>query len=138
MFNFVLSLINKYGEIIRYLVVGVLTTLVSVLSYYVCARMFTIGYMLSTVLSWIISVLFAFVTNKWFVFQSKTCEKYKIFKECGDFFLCRIVTLLIEMIMMWVFVDMIHVDDMISKIIVQFVLIVLNYVFSKLFVFKNG
>ena len=138
MFNFVLSLINKYGEIIRYLIVGVLTTLVSVLSYYVCARIFTIGYMISTVLSWIISVLFAFITNKYFVFQSESGDKNRIFRECIDFFGCRIITLIIEIIIMWLFVDMIHVDDMISKIVVQFIVVVLNYVFSKLFVFQNG
>lgn len=138
MFKSIFFVINKYSEIIRYLIVGVLTTVVSIVSYFVCAKICMISYMISTVLSWIISVLFAFVTNKWFVFQSKTKEKQKVFKECIDFFGCRIMTLLIEMVMMWLFVDMIHVDDVISKIIVQFVVIVLNYVFSKLFVFQNG
>ena len=138
MFNFVLSLIDKYGEIIRYLIVGVLTTLVSIVSYFVCARIFLISYMISTVLSWILSVLFAFFTNKYFVFQSKSGDKNRIFRECIDFFGCRIVTLIIEIIIMWLFVDMIHVDDMISKIVVQFIVVVLNYVFSKLFVFQNG
>ena len=138
MFNFVFSLIHKYGEIIRYLIVGVLTTLVSVFSYYVCARIFNIGYMSSTVLSWIISVLFAFVTNKCFVFQSRSCEKYNVFKECINFFLCRIVTLFVEMVLMWLLVDIVHVDDVMSKMVVQFVVIVLNYVFSKFLVFKNG
>lgn len=127
---------KKYEEIIRYLVVGVMTTVISVIAYWLFARWVHISYMMSTVLSWIVSVLFAFIMNKCFVFQRKSWNFLQVVKESVDFVLCRIMTLFIEMVMMWFFVDLIVFDDMISKIIVQVVVIVLNYIFSKLFVFR--
>lgn len=130
----VIDLYKKYEEIINYLIVGGMTTLVSISIYALFTKCFHINYMIANVISWIISVLFAYVTNRIFVFKSKS---ENIVLEIYQFFKYRIFSFLIEIFLMYVFVELINIDDMISKVIVQIIVIVLNYVFSKLFVFKK-
>ena len=131
----IISLYKKYEEIINYLIVGGLTTLVSIVVYALFTKCFHINYMISNVISWIISVLFAYITNRIFVFKSKSRD---ILLEIYQFFKYRIFSFLIDVLFMYILVELINVDDMISKIIVQVIVIVLNYVFSKLFVFKKS
>lgn len=128
------KLYKKYEEIINYLIFGVLTTLVSILSYALFTRIFSFNYIVSNILSWIISVTFAFITNKLYVFKVKDNN---IISEMIKFYLSRLTSLLIELVIMYIMVDVFRLNDMICKIIVQFIVIVLNYVFSKLFVFKK-
>ena len=130
----IFDLYKKYEEIINYLIVGGMTTLVSICVYALCTKCFNINYMIANVISWIISVLFAYITNRIFVFKSKSND---IFIEIYQFFKYRVFSFLIEIFLMYVFVELISIDDMISKVIVQVIVIVLNYVFSKLFVFKK-
>lgn len=130
----IINLYKKYEEIINYLIVGGMTTLVSIVIYAICTKGFHINYMISNVISWIISVLFAYVTNRIFVFKSKS---ENITLEIYQFFKYRVFSFLIEILLMYIFVELINIDDMISKVIVQVIVIVLNYVFSKLFVFKK-
>ena len=125
---------KKYKEIINYLIFGGLTTVVSIATYALFAKVFHIDYLISNVLSWILAVLFAYITNKIFVFESKS---KKNIKEITSFFFFRIVSLVMEMIILYIFVDMLHIDDLVTKIIAQVIVIVANYVFSKVFVFKK-
>ena len=134
MFNKLFVLYKKYKEIINYLIFGGLTTLISIITYALFAKVFHIDYLISNVLSWIIAVLFAYITNKMFVFESKS---KKNIKEITSFFFFRVVSLIMEMIILYVFVDMLHIDDLVTKIIAQVIVIVSNYVFSKVFVFKK-
>ena len=131
------NLYKKNKEIINYLIFGGLTTLVSILIYALFAKIFLINYLISNVLSWIIAVMFAFITNKLYVFESKSKDKKIVFKEITNFFFFRIVSLIIEMIIMYVFVDLLSIDDLITKIIAQIIVILSNYIFSKVFVFKK-
>ena len=126
------NLSDKAKEIINYLIVGGCTTVVSIVTY-IIFREFISNYLVCTVLSWIFAVLFAYVTNRIFVFHSK--EK-NILSEFCSFIFSRVLSLIAEMVCMFLLVDFIHVNDKISKIIVQFIIIVLNYIFSKMFVFK--
>lgn len=135
MFNKLLDLYKKYKEIINYLIFGGLTTLISIVTYAIFTKVFNIDYLISNVLSWIIAVLFAYITNKLFVFESKS---KKNIKEITSFFFFRIVSLVMEMIILYVFVDMLSIDDLITKIIAQIIVIVSNYIFSKVFVFKKN
>ncbi len=128
---------KKYKEIINYLIFGGLTTLVSIGTYALFTIVFKIDYLVSNVLSWIIAVLFAFITNKLFVFASKSRSKKQVSKEIVSFFFFRIVSLGIEMIIMYVFVDLLSINDLITKVIAQVIVILSNYIFSKVFVFKN-
>lgn len=128
---------KKYKEIINYLIFGGLTTLVSIGTYALFTIVFNIDYLVSNVLSWIIAVLFAFITNKLFVFASKSRSKKQVSKEIVSFFFFRIVSLGIQMIIMYVFVDLLSINDLITKVIAQVIVILSNYIFSKVFVFKN-
>ena len=133
----IFDLYKKYKEIINYLIVGALTTLVSIIIYFVCSRLLHINYMVSNVISWVGSVLFAYITNKKFVFMSKCDSNKEVIREIYQFFKYRVLSFVIDVFLMYVFVELFNIDDMISKVIVQVVVIVLNYVFSKLFVFKS-
>ena len=135
----ILDLYKKYEEIIKYVIVGVLTTIVSLLTYYICV--FTIlnpnnaiELQIANVISWIASVTFAYFTNRKYVFKSKNKNKLK---EASKFYLSRLSTLIIDMLFMMLFVTIFLINDKLSKFLVQFIILILNYVFSKLFVFKN-
>lgn len=133
------NLYHKYEEMLNYLIVGVLTTLVSLATYFLCVHTFlnannNVELQIANVISWTISVLFAYITNRSFVFKSKS-KNY--LKEISSFFTSRIATLLMDMGIMFLFVTMFHINDTIAKLISQVVVIVANYILSKLFVFKK-
>ena len=135
--NIIKKLYNKYEEVIKYLIFGGLTTLVSILSYSLFTRLFSINYLISNILSWILSVLFAFITNKIYVFKSKTKDKNEVIDEIIDFIFFRLLSLCIESIILYTFVSILQFNDLVMKLVAQIVVIILNYVFSKLFVFKK-
>src|SRR5574344_616850 len=128
------SIYHKNEEVWNYLIMGGLTTLVSLGSYALFAKGFHINYIISNVLSWILAVLFAYFTNRTFVFHSKNVNKMK---EFISFTGSRLLTLLLDTGLMMLFVEIIKMDDLIAKIIVQVVIVIANYAISKLFVFKN-
>jgi putative flippase GtrA len=133
------NLFKKYEEIITYLIVGVLTTIVSLSIYFICVHTFlsadnVIELQIANIISWICAVLFAYVTNRIFVFKSKS-KNY--LKEITSFFSSRILTLLMDMAIMFIFVTVLHGSDTIGKLISQVVVTIANYIFSKLFVFKK-
>ena len=132
-----IDLYKKYSEIINYLIVGVLTTIVSIVIYWIFTKLFHVNYMISNVISWIGSVSFAYITNKVFVFKSRCDSEKDVLIEVYQFFKYRVFSLVIDILLMYAFVEIFSIDDMIAKVIVQFIVIALNYVFSKLFVFKK-
>lgn len=125
---------HKNEELWNYLIIGALTTLVSIGSYSIFSKLLKINYLISNVLSWIVSVIFAYFTNRWFVFHSK--EKKK-FKEFMAFISSRLLTLLLDSGLMIVGVNYLKIDDLVTKILVQIVIVIANYVLSKLIVFKK-
>lgn len=131
------ELYYKYKEIFNYIIVGVFTTLISLVSYFIFSRIFDISnnfyFILCNTLSFILSVSFAYFTNKKYVFESRN----KGFMEFIKFVFSRIVTYLIDLLLMFIIVKVILLNNDISKLIVQFIVFVLNYVFSKLIVFKK-
>lgn len=127
-----IKLYKKYEELIKYVIAGVLTTVISIVSYNIF-RNIGIYYQICNVLSWICAVIFAYFVNKYYVFKSES----KSLKEFISFISCRLLSLGIDMISMFILVDLISINDRISKLIVQVIVLVLNYVFSKLFVFKK-
>jgi len=123
----------QYKEIINYLIIGGITTVVSIVSY-AGFRIFIEDFNICTVLSWIVTVLFAYVTNRIFVFES---NDKNIFQELSKFIGARFLSLLCDILLMNVFVKIFRIDDRIAKIIVQFAIVVINYVLSKILVFKR-
>ena len=128
---------DKYKDVILYLVFGVFTTVVNIVSYWVCAHVFGMSVMASTVIAWALAVFFAYVTNRTMVFHSSATEKGEILKEIGSFFACRLGTGVVDWVIMFVFVNVLHFNDMIVKIAANFIVIVLNYVLSKFVIFKR-
>ena len=137
------NLYIKYKEIINYLIFGVLTTLVNLITKYIL--LFTIldptnafQLQVAIIISWIAGVLFAYFTNRKFVFESKNENKLK---EFISFVVARITTLLLEMFIMWFFVTLLKLNSdlyvVIFTLIAQVAVIIGNYIFSKLFVFKK-
>lgn len=130
----------KYKEIINYLIVGILTTIVALAVYYISVFTFlnpenSVQLQIANILSWIAGVTFAYFTNRKFVFESK--EKNKI-KEASKFVLARVITLFMDMIIMWLGVTILHGNDKIMKLISQVVITISNYIFSKIFVFTRA
>ncbi len=136
------KLYRKHEEIINYLIFGVLTTIVSLISYLLFANiLFTVKndltVQISNILSWICAVTFAYITNKKYVFKSNIKGKKQL-KEAGSFYLARLFSLIVDMFMMYILFSIIHMDDTIAKLIVQVVVVILNYILSKIIVFKKN
>lgn len=130
------ELILKYREMIAYLFFGGCTTLVNIVSYYVSYDVLNISNVNSTVIAWIISVLFAYVTNRAYVFKS-TAKGKAIILEMLSFFACRIITGVLDVVIMYVTVDLLKWNALLWKILSNVVIVVTNYIFSKIFIFKK-
>lgn len=133
----IISLYRKYEEVLNYLIFGILTTIISITSYAIFTNFFNISILLSNVLSWILSVLFAFITNKLFVFKSKKSDIKESIIECIKFYTSRLFSLGVESLILYVGASLLHINDMIVKIFAQVIVIVLNYILSKILVFQR-
>ncbi len=134
------KLYEKYKELINYLVVGVLTTVVSLGTYYLCV--FTIldpnsaiQLQIANILSWVAAVTFAYFTNRKYVFESQNED---MLGEAVKFYASRVSTLLMDMAIMFVGVTLLSFNDKIMKLVVQVVVTIANYIISKFFVFKEN
>lgn len=164
--SFIGKLIDKFftREIVTYIIFGVLTTAVNLVTFYIFKQIFvSIGwdgvfnkllgsagwdkalellgsgtdYLDATVIAWTVAVVFAFVTNKLIVFESKSWKPAVAGKEFLGFIGARLFSLIVELVMMFVMVTLLSFNEFIAKLIVQVVVVILNYVFSKLLIFKN-
>jgi UDP-N-acetylglucosamine transferase subunit ALG13 len=130
------SWFNKCREVLSYLFFGFLTTLVNMFIFFLL-RHFNVHLYLSNLIAWLVAVLFAFITNKSFVFESKGKDKKKNIRELVSFFGFRILSLGIDMGAMYLLLQVLSTGEVFAKIVSNIIVIILNYVFSKLFVFKK-
>ena len=148
MINKIKELFQKYKTVIAYLFFGVCTTVVNWIAY--IAFMFLLGnfiadsnvnIIISNVIAWIFAVIFALIINKLWVFDSKSFEKKKLFYEIWTFVSARLVTLLIETGILYlaalIFGSDNNIVNIIWKIITSVIVVVLNYIFSKLIIFRK-
>ena len=139
--NKLLSIYKKYQEIINYLIVGFLTTLVSVFTYFIFSLILDINknilFILANILSWICAIVFAYITNKKYLFKTTYFNKKEEIKTFSFFITSRLTTLFIELTFMFFTVKILLLNDKIAKVIAQIIVIVLNYFISKIFVFKK-
>ncbi len=164
--SFIGKLIDKFftREIVTYIIFGVLTTAVNLVTFYITKQIFiSIGwdgvfnamlgsagwekalallgsgtdYLDATVIAWTVAVIFAFVTNKLIVFESKSWKPAVAGKEFVGFIGARLFSLLVELLCMFIMVTLLHWNEFVAKVIVQIIVVILNYVFSKLIIFKN-
>lgn len=132
MIDKILNLYKRYKEIINYLFFGGLSTIVNFGSYYVCAKIINIDEVVSSGISWFLAVLFAYVTNKLFVFESRTNKKSEILKEITSFLACRIISgILCDVGTFALMVKVLNINDLVSKIVTQIMVIIANYLFLK-------
>lgn len=145
------DLIKKYKELIIYVIFGALTTVVN----FVVFKIFNVilgneNYLISNVIAWIFAVIFAYITNKLWVFESKSWSGKVLLKEIPSFFSARVLSFLIEEAGLFIFVDLLKFNEfvldlkfirfsgeMVAKLILAVIVVILNYFFSKLFIFKK-
>ncbi len=136
--NKIKELYIQYKEVANYLIFGVLTTIVNFVTYYITARILNIDEVVSSGISWFCSVLFAYITNKIFVFESKTESKKAFLKEMISFFMARIVSgILCDVGTFALMVKIFNINDIIAKFVTQVMVVIVNYIFSKLIIFKK-
>ena len=137
MFNKILELLRKYQDILAYLVFGVLTTLVDFLVYFPLTNMLSMNATLANAIAWAASVSFAFVTNKPFVFKSHDWSAQVLLPELSKFIGTRLGSGALETAMIFLLVDCLSLDGNIVKIAVSVLVVIINYVGSKLLVFRK-
>ena len=137
------KLLRKYREIVVYVIFGVATTAVNWIVYVIMQKLFHAEMTLSNGVAWVIAVLFAFVTNKLFVFESKTWQPKVVAREAATFVGSRVITGLFDtfsptlLFKLGLDQTVLGIEGFVAKAIASVVVIVLNYVFSKLFVFRR-
>lgn len=124
-------------ETITYGIAGVLTTLVNIYSYYLFCNILGIKNLIANAIAWIVAVVFAYIVNDIWVFQSKVEGLRKEVLKIAKFFGARIVSFLVEEAGLYVFVDVLHWNNLIVKAGLAVVVIILNYLFSKLYIFNK-
>lgn len=129
----------KYQEITNYLFFGILTTIINLITYYILILTILnpnnpLELQISNIIAWITSVTFAYITNKKYVFKS---NETNIKKEIIKFYTSRLTTLFIDISLMFIFVTILKLNDKLIKLIIAIIIIILNYILSKLIVFKK-
>lgn len=133
--NNIKKIINK--EIILYVIFGILTTIINLTVYYLFSNIININYLISNAIAWIISVVFAYITNKFFVFNSSYINKDVIIEEFIKFMNCRLISGLSEVVLLFLFVDLLLMNDIVAKLIIGVLVALINFIFSKVFIFKG-
>lgn len=134
--NWLKKIFIKNQEIFKYILFGVLTTVVNIAVFFLFDTVLNFSYLIANAISIIAAILFAFFTNKKYVFKVKSQSLKLAFKEFYLFVGLRSVSGLFDMLSMWMLVDFMNLETNLSKILTQFIIVVLNYIFSKLYIFR--
>ena len=137
MINRIKKLYIKYKELILYGIFGVCTTLINIVAFYLLDTIMGCQLIVSNVVAWGFAVIFAFVTNKLYVFESGSWKCSQAVKEIIQFFTVRLLTLFIDTFLMWLLIEIVSANSLFAKIVVNVIVIVLNYVASKLWIFSS-
>lgn len=131
------KLLIKYRELISYVFFGAITTFINIATYYVCFNLLAISNVPSNIIAWIFSVLFAFVTNKLWVFESKSWKLSVLIKEFSYFISVRLLTGFVDTSIMYVGVDLLNYDGLLVKILSNLIVLISNFIGSKYLIFKK-
>ena len=137
MLDKLLSLVRKYYDVLAYLVFGVLTTLVNYLVYFPCYNLLGFSAAASNLIAWVAAVAFAYLTNKPFVFRSNDWSAKTVIPELTKFVGCRVTSGALETAIIWIAVDLFAMNGNLWKILTSVLVVVLNYIGSKVFVFRK-
>lgn len=135
--NEIRKLIKENISLLSYLFFGVLTTLINMVVYALLFQNGILNNVASTITAWIAATIFAFVTNKIFVFKSTKNDVKTLLYELGSFYFFRIATGIVDVLIMWLAVDILYLNPNLFKLISNLIVIVLNYLASKLVIFKK-
>lgn len=135
--NKIKQLLIQFQGLILYGIFGVLTTVVNIFSYWLLAHPLGLSTMPSTIIAWVLSVCFAYLTNRKWVFHSNASTMKEYLKEIVAFFSCRVATGVLDWVCMFVFVTLLSLNDVLIKTLANILVIILNYIASKLIVFKK-
>ena len=135
MFKKLLALYKQYEEIINYIIAGGFGTVVNIGTFTLC-RMLGLDITISNVIAWVITIIFVYISNKFCVFKTGGKGKKESAREFIMFVLARLATLGIEIVLLNLTIEVMHINELVSKTAAQVVVIILNYVLSKLIVFK--
>ncbi len=124
-------------ELVAYLFAGVATTVVNYVVYFAATRYLGMSVMPGTWTAWVIAVAFGYVVNKAFVFHTHCENMAALIKEAVGFFAMRLVSLGMETVLMYVTVELMGLNDLVMKLVINILVIIANYVFSKLLIFKK-
>ncbi len=138
LWNFALFEFRRHTGVVLYLVFGGLTTLVNIVAYWACSRVLELETITGTVIAWVLAVLFAYLTNRTWVFGSYAHGIGQILLEAFAFFSCRLTTGLADLGMMWLFVVVLEFNDLAIKVIANVMVIVMNYLASKFIIFRKS
>lgn len=130
-------ILKKYKDILFYTIFGVLTTLINIITYWAMSHFLMWNVMISTVFAWFIAVVFAFMTNRKWVFYSSTVAIQDILLELLSFLICRLGTGIIDIGIMFLFVEQMDCPDTLIKTLANIIVIALNYAASKWIIFKS-
>ncbi len=136
-----LGLDKQHEEMIRYLVVGGLTTLINYGVFALCLLLLegkSYDYIVANAVAFVVAVVFAYYANKHAVFHSKTVDRRDALREAGSFFMMRGISFALETGLLALCVDVLHIYELVAKIPINVVIVLLNYVFSKLFIFRKA
>lgn len=147
------EILTKYKEIIVYIVFGALTTLVNLVTFYLLEYIFGSGgkgYIVYNAIAWVVAVVFAYITNKLYVFESKSWAPKIVIKESAQFLLARVFSFLVEEFGLILMVEVLNFAEYsldlkiitlsgatVAKIILAVIVIIMNYFFSKFIIFKK-
>ncbi len=131
------AIYTKYRELIMYSIFGVLTTVVDFGSYLIMTRLLNLDEHFSNIFSQILAILFAFYTNKFFVFNDKNTDIKSYFAQFAKFVSLRLVTLALNSVIFSLVFELLNLNDILTKVLVAVIVVILNYIFSKLIVFKK-
>ena len=132
------ALLQRYKSQLLYLFFGGWTTIVNVVVYGLCTRMAALSTAASTVIAWATAVLFAYLTNRTWVFESRARTAPDILRELWSFVLCRLATGALDLAIMYLCVDRLGLPDIPIKLLSNLLVIVLNYIASKLIIFAKS
>ncbi|WP_311487773.1 GtrA family protein [uncultured Helcococcus sp.] len=135
--NFLMKCYFRYKGPILYIFFGGITTLINIISYYISYKTLHLSNVTSTILAWIFSVIFAFISNKIWVFESKSWNKNIVTKELVSFVSVRLLTGFLDVAIMYIGVDLLNYNGLLMKIASNLFVLVSNYIGSKLFIFKK-
>lgn len=138
LWDFGWGIYKKHEEGINYLIFGFLAFVLNYILYFLFADAMQMHYMAATVLSWVLTVVFAYWTNRTFVFKSQNKGAGAVWKEFVSFIGARVATEVLEIVLMYVMVDLLSINDKISKLVCQTLVILANYVLSKIWIFKKS